>query len=581
MRKNELLLSLLLLFATSLALELRADSGVVEAHGGIALRHDNRISTLRVPAPVRLSRPRIASSIFQVNYVSSGLWGDTCASSWPAQAQLAVDRAIEIWSELITSAVPIRIDLCLGTNLYSGILGHGGATNYFYGFSGAPLSQALYPVALANSLHGSDLDPGNSDIYLAMNSSAAWYYGLDGNTPNNLTDFLTVLLHEIGHGLGMISSFDISSGLGSWGDGWGGHYSVYDYYVYNNSVQQLIGFSTPSGALATQLTSNSIYFSGSHATAANHGTAAKLYAPASWSSGSSIAHLDDIYNNSENAMMTWSLSSGESMHSPGPIMLGLFEDLGWTIEHADLATTVVEEADPAQPGVRLNYQATVVNTGPGVADEVTATFTRPSNSTYQGVTSAQGSCTSLGLIVTCSLGRLTVGQSVALQLTIVPTQVGQISLTFGALGMQSDPNSANNTATAETAVAIPTPSPTPTPTPVPAQADLTISIKKRVSCTRSSCTLDAQLKNNGNAQASIFKVSIVASANKLLDNKDRVLKNITISGGLGAGASKTITKLTFKNTIKTKERYLFVIVDKDGQIAESNKGNNMVITASR
>ena len=32
-----------------------------------------------------------------------------------------------------------------------------------------------------------------------------------------------------------------------------------------------------------------------------------------------------------NSLMTYSLGHGESEHNPGPVMLGMFEDMGWTI----------------------------------------------------------------------------------------------------------------------------------------------------------------------------------------------------------------------------------------------------------
>ena len=75
--------------------------------------------------------------------------------------------------------------------------------------------------ALANARHGSDLDPADDDISATFNSNwgtagcgaaSSWYYGLDGNAPASSIDFVTVLLHELGHGLGFSTFVSLSSG---------------------------------------------------------------------------------------------------------------------------------------------------------------------------------------------------------------------------------------------------------------------------------------------------------------------------------------------------------------------------------
>ncbi len=39
-----------------------------------------------------------------------------------------------------------------------------------------------------------------------------WYYGLDGKPPGNQIDFISVLVHELGHGLGFLTLVDLASG---------------------------------------------------------------------------------------------------------------------------------------------------------------------------------------------------------------------------------------------------------------------------------------------------------------------------------------------------------------------------------
>ncbi len=111
-------------------------------------------------------------------------------------AQNAFQYAIDIWASLLTSNEPILVTANY-TDLGSNTLGSAGATTGLRNFSGAPQTNTFYPIALANKLHGGDLDPNNPDIVCNFNSSINWYFGTDGNTPSGQYDFVTVVLHEL------------------------------------------------------------------------------------------------------------------------------------------------------------------------------------------------------------------------------------------------------------------------------------------------------------------------------------------------------------------------------------------------
>ncbi|MGH7926896.1 MAG: PA domain-containing protein, partial [Candidatus Binatia bacterium] len=141
-----------------------------------------------------------------------------------AQRLIAFQYAADIWAPLITSAVPLRISAnfsSLECDAFSAVLGSAGPTTVHRDFTGAPLAQTWYVQALANSLRGSDLDSGNNDMEAEFNrdigspgclQTSGWYYGLDGNTPVDKIDFVSVLLHELGHGLGFLSLVSLSTG---------------------------------------------------------------------------------------------------------------------------------------------------------------------------------------------------------------------------------------------------------------------------------------------------------------------------------------------------------------------------------
>lgn len=275
-----------------------------------------------VPPPPPTGRP--ATATFEVTY-----------NGFTPQAQAAFQYAVNIWSSLLVSSVPIRVT-ANWTSLPPGVLGSAGASTLYRDFPNAPQANTWYAVAVAEKLAGTDLNATNAaDINANFSSAIAnWYYGTDGNTPSGQYDLVSIVLHELGHGLSFFGSMNVSSGQGSWGSGTAFPY-IYDRYAENGSNQSLLNttlFPNPSAALATQLQSNNIFFDGPQAVAANGGNRPKLYAPASWTSGSSYSHLDEaIYPAGNiNSLMTPQFGTAEAQHNPGPITLGMFRDMGWT-----------------------------------------------------------------------------------------------------------------------------------------------------------------------------------------------------------------------------------------------------------
>jgi hypothetical protein len=304
----------------------------------VILRADPNVSFHRTPPPARAISPmRVQSANITINYLPAGstdAFGTSCLA-WPAAAQTAFTYAASIWETLINSSVTIVIHACWA-DLETGVLGYGGADAYYRDFTGAPTPNTWYPSALANALHGSDQSATDPDMHLAYNKdfqdSNEWYFGTDGNPSGAQYDFVSVVLHEIAHGLGFSGSMRVTSGQGSWGGGT--IYPVsYDRFAEDGSGTALINtavYPNPSVALANALTSGNVWFDGPHANAANGGGRVKLYAPGTWQSGSSYSHLDEIFNGTPNALMTYSLSRGESNHAPGPVGMGILKDVGWT-----------------------------------------------------------------------------------------------------------------------------------------------------------------------------------------------------------------------------------------------------------
>ncbi|MBU1748896.1 MAG: hypothetical protein KKA73_14500, partial [Chloroflexi bacterium] len=304
----------------------------------VILRLGETVNFHRTPPPAHaLSTQRVQTANITINYLPAGstdFFGTACLT-WPAEAQAAFSYAAGIWETLIESSVTITIHACWA-DLAEGVLGYGGSDNYYGGFVGAPVANTWYSSALANALYGSDHDPARPDMHLAYNKDlddiSAWYYGTDGNPSGSQADFVSVVLHEIAHGLGFSGSMRVDAGQGGWG--LGTPYPVsYDRFAEDGSGNALLNttvYPNPSSALATALTGGNIWFDGSHANVANGGGRVKLYAPPTWSSGSSYSHLDEIFNSTPNALMTFSLDPGEANHNPGTVAMGILEDVGWT-----------------------------------------------------------------------------------------------------------------------------------------------------------------------------------------------------------------------------------------------------------
>ncbi|MCF8055922.1 MAG: hypothetical protein K9K37_04695 [Desulfocapsa sp.] len=290
----------------------------------------------RIPAPAGLTTdPEAATSTFSITYVPNGgtdPWTEACYT-FPEEAKVAFNAAANIWANTLHSSVPIKIRACWGNLGSSLTLGYSGGGNLYRDFPGATRATTWYAVSLANALSGTDQDsPGEYNMHITYNSNFSWYYGTDGNPPVTQHDLMTVVLHEIAHGLNFSGSMNYAGGVGDWGYNYPPLYpNIYDVFVRDGSGKQLITYSNVSTALGSALVSNDLWFHGNQAMAANGSQRVKMYAPSSWSGGSSYSHLDySTFNNTANQLMVYAVSKGESIHDPGVITRGLLSDLGWT-----------------------------------------------------------------------------------------------------------------------------------------------------------------------------------------------------------------------------------------------------------
>jgi hypothetical protein len=158
-----------------------------------------------------------------------------------AQRLFAFTYAANIWGSTLTSSVPIVINAQmtgLACTATAATLGSAGAVQSFRDFAGAPFAGTWYSVALGNKLFGADLNPALTDINANFNSNLGnpgcldgqfFYLGVDSNHGTNI-DFVEVLLHEMGHGLGFATITNTSTGALN-----GGFPSVFDRFLMDDT----------------------------------------------------------------------------------------------------------------------------------------------------------------------------------------------------------------------------------------------------------------------------------------------------------------------------------------------------------
>lgn len=267
-------------------------------------------------APILNEKHAAAKSTFIVNY-----------SGVPEIEMPAIQAALDAWSSDYTSAVPIHVEASFTRQGFGGILASATPAKFFRGFKGAPDPDLWYPSAMANALAGKDLDPANAEIIIHINSTMAnqFYIGTDGGCPTNQYDLESILLHEVGHGLGFLSndSYDTFFGYGSIDQP-----TPFDAYAQLPDGRRLMDLPSPSVELGKAL-SDTLVWSGKNGVAANNGIKPKLYTPATYQQGSSVSHLDEATFSSSgaNSVMTPNLGAGEVFHEPGPLALAIMADM--------------------------------------------------------------------------------------------------------------------------------------------------------------------------------------------------------------------------------------------------------------
>lgn len=166
---------------------------------------------------------------------------DAGGCTWPDEAKDAALFAAEIWGHHLASDVDIRVKATWDGSLPSNTLGSAGPTRIISDASipGARPS-TWYPIAQASAMTGTDfveqIEDADFDIRMRINCNRSdWYFGTDANTPSGEIDFVTVVMHELAHGLGFVGTMrqegnDADQNQARWGQGSPVRPLVYDVF---------------------------------------------------------------------------------------------------------------------------------------------------------------------------------------------------------------------------------------------------------------------------------------------------------------------------------------------------------------
>ena len=263
--------------------------------------------------------------------------------SWPDEAKDAVNFAADIWAGHLSSSIPIRIE-AIWDDMPTATLGRAGPTRII---NDTRIPDARpntwYTAAQASAMADEDfiaeIDDEEFDVRMWFNCNRTdWYFDTDGEPPAGVIDFVTVVLHEIGHGVGFLGTMrETDDGEGEWGQPRNGEPApiIYDSFAEDLDQQLLIDedlYPNPSEVLFDTLRSENVFAGGDLAQSANEGTRPPLYAPEQWNQGSSFSHLDtDTFADTPNALMRHQIDRASAIHSPGPVMCGMLADMGWPL----------------------------------------------------------------------------------------------------------------------------------------------------------------------------------------------------------------------------------------------------------
>jgi len=156
---------------------------------------------------------------------------------------------------------------------------------------------------------------------LVFNQDYDFFLGTNG-APGPQTDFVTAVMHELGHVFAFASRIDQD---GNFIDAPG----VYDLNIVNAASVPLIDLS-PAERLAAVTSGNELFWDGDLAIATNDGRRPNLSAGFDYVQGENAFHLSETFGFGD-ALMSPDLAPGEVIRKLTLVEAAMFTEMGWDV----------------------------------------------------------------------------------------------------------------------------------------------------------------------------------------------------------------------------------------------------------
>jgi cysteine-rich repeat protein len=259
----------------------------------------------------------------------------------------AFEFAANIWGARLKSSVEIRVGAefnPLPCDASSAVLGSAGPNSIVRDFDHAPVTGVWFVQALANSLLGKDADPGENDIGAEFNSQigasdclsgSSWYLGLDGKPPPGQIDFVTIVLHELGHGLGFLELVDLKTG-----EKLLGFDDAFMRFLEDRATGALYLEMSDQERVEASMKTGELLWTGEKVTLAGDALLrgrdeqtgqVEIYAPELQMPGASVSHFSDGVSPRE-LMAPFYTGPNHNVE----LTVALFADIGWQVKRPEL-----------------------------------------------------------------------------------------------------------------------------------------------------------------------------------------------------------------------------------------------------
>ncbi|WP_302016058.1 autotransporter domain-containing protein [uncultured Akkermansia sp.] len=229
--------------------------------------------------------------------------GWTGTRDWSTEQIDAVTTTLNIWDDTFRNTASRKIEATISW----GALGQGVlAESYsnYVDYEGGSYNTATSTEVIWKEGGDAALAEGETDFRLQFNP--AYGFSVADTTPANATDFISVLLHEIGHNVGFNSmNYD-----GAYGDS----YTIWDSLITyqgnhpgdpNFHYETGISYTIGSGGLT-------------------------VYNPFNFAPGSSMAHVNA--SSDPDALMQYSIGEGIQRRDPSDKEKALLAEMGWVLK---------------------------------------------------------------------------------------------------------------------------------------------------------------------------------------------------------------------------------------------------------